>query len=204
MSKKNKDAALILVDIQNDFCPGGALAVKDGDAVIPVVNQLLPIFPLVVATQDWHPANHSSFKAQGGLWNPHCVQNTRGAAFPRQLEQSKIDLIFRKASAGDTDAYSGFDGVDSTGRSLDAALKNLKIKRLFIAGLATDYCVKATALDGLKKGYEVLVIEDAVRAVEVKEGDGEKALQELARKGAKIVRSTEIRRLSKTAQLAGD
>ena len=204
MAMKYKDAALILVDIQNDFCPGGALGVKDGDAIIPVVNQLLAVFPLVVATQDWHPLNHISFKAQGGIWHPHCVQNTRGAAFHPQLDQSKIATIFHKAFAKDKDAYSAFEGVDEQGNSLDAALKKAGVKKIFIAGLATDYCVKATGLDGLNAGYEVFVIEDAVRAVDVQHGDGERALKELADRGAKIVLSDSVLPRHKTAQLAGD
>lgn len=203
MSKRYKDAALVLVDLQNDFCPGGALAVQEGDAVIPVVNQLLEVFPLVVATQDWHPVDHISFTAQGGRWQPHCVQNSHGAQFHPLLEQSKIDLIIWKAFAQDRDAYSGFEGVDHKGRSMDVALKSAGVKKIYIAGLATDYCVKATALDGLKNGYEVFVIKDAVRAVEINKGDGERALQELISQGAKIISSDSILKLSKTARTSG-
>jgi nicotinamidase/pyrazinamidase len=204
MSKHYKDAALILVDIQNDFCPEGALAVQDGDEVVPVVNRLLEAFPLVIATMDWHPVNHISFKAQGGIWNPHCVQNSEGAAFHPLLEQSKIDLIFHKAFTQDKDAYSAFEGVDEQGSPLHKVLKAKAVRKIFIAGLATDYCVKETALDGLKNGYEVFVIEDAVRSVDVQEGDGEKALQEMIRQGAMLINSEMILRRRKTAQLSGD
>lgn len=204
MAKKFKDSALILVDIQNDFCPGGALGVRGGDEIISVVNQLVTAFPLVIASKDWHPANHISFKAQGGPWDPHCVQHTHGAAFHPDLDQSKIHLIFHKAISQDRDAYSAFEGVDQNGRSLDAALKALGVKIIYIAGLATDYCVKATALDGLKNGYEVVVIKDAIRGVEVNEGDSEKAIHEIAVQGAKILNSPAVLPFSKTAQIAGD
>jgi nicotinamidase/pyrazinamidase len=204
MPKHYKDAALLLVDIQNDFCPDGALAVQDGDEVVPVVNQLLEAFPLVIATKDWHPVNHISFKAQGGIWNPHCVQNSQGAAFHPLLEQDKIDLIFHKAFTQDKDAYSAFEGVDEQGSPLHEVLKAKAVRKIFIAGLATDYCVKETALDGLKKGYEVFVIEDAVRSVDVQKGDGEKALQEMIRQGAMLINSEMILRRRKTAQLSGD
>jgi nicotinamidase/pyrazinamidase len=199
-----KDAALILVDIQNDFCPGGALGVRGGDEIIPVVNQLISAFPLVIASQDWHPANHISFKAQGGPWESHCVQNSHGADFHRDLDQRNIRLIFHKAFTQDRDAYSAFEGIDQDGRSLDVALKDLGVKKIYIAGLATDYCVRATALDGLKNGYEVFVIEDAVRGVEVKEGDGMRALLEITDQGAKVLNSSAVLPIGKTAQIAGD
>src|SRR6185295_13719148 len=137
-----KDAALILVDIQNDFCPGGALAVADGDAVVKVVNRLMPHFALVVSTLDWHPANHISFREQGGPWPPHCVQNTFGAQLHPALRTELIDHTFRKATTADRDAYSEFEGMDDNHGSLDQYLKSRGVRRVYLAGLATDYCVR--------------------------------------------------------------
>jgi nicotinamidase/pyrazinamidase len=202
MSKKLKDAALVLVDIQNDFCPGGALAVAEGDQVVEVVNRLMPSFPLVVSTQDWHPANHISFKEQGGPWPPHCVQGTRGAELHPALNTEPVSYYFRKASSPDKDAYSEFEGVDENGRSLDEMLKSRNVSKLYVAGLATDYCVLATVLDGLKNGYEVYAITDAMRAVNVDPDDGRKALEEMARKGARLVSSDEIMKGSEPASAA--
>ena len=186
------DAALILVDIQNDFCPGGALAVTEGDQIVSVVNRLMPRFPLVVSTQDWHPANHISFKERGGPWPPHCVQGTRGADLHPDLKTDAIAHYFRKASSPDKDDYSEFAGTDDRGRTLDEALRSYGVKRLFVAGLATDYCVLETVLDGLKHGYEVFVVADATRAVNVKPTDGEDALQRMTESGAQLVMSDEL------------
>jgi nicotinamidase/pyrazinamidase len=203
MSKKFIQAALILVDIQNDFCPGGALAVNDGDEIVTVVNDLMPWFPLVVATQDWHPSNHNSFKEQGGAWPPHCVQNTRGAQLHPLLNQKRIDHNFRKALTKENDSYSGFDGVEENGLSLNEILKAKKMTKVFVAGLATDYCVKYTALDAIKNGYEVFVITDATRGVNVNEGDSEKALKELTRLGAHLISSQELIEKAKSASAFG-
>lgn len=189
---KFNNAALLLVDIQNDFCPGGALAVRDGDAVVPVANRLMPLFPVVVATQDWHPTDHCSFRTQGGPWPPHCVQGSPGAELHRQLDSSHITFSVRKAFTRDADAYSEFAGVDENGRSLDELLRKRGVKRLFVVGLATDYCVRATVLDGLKLGYEVTVVTDGVRAVNVKPDDGATALKEMAAAGAKLVESKDL------------
>lgn len=204
MSQQFNHTALILVDLQNDFCAGGALAVPEGDEIIEVVNQLMPLFPFIVATQDWHPSDHQSFIEQGGVWPPHCVQNTRGAQLHPALKQTSIDGYFRKAFTADNDSYSGFDGVDETGRSLNERLKQKKIERLYVTGLATDYCVKYTALDALKNGYEVFLISDAMRAVNVKDGDGERALQELIGKGAHLISSRELLELARSASASGD
>lgn len=202
--KKNmlKDAALVLVDVQNDFCPGGALAVAEGDQIVDVINRLTRIFPLVISTQDWHPVNHVSFKERGGPWPPHCVQGTRGAELHPALDTESIRHYFRKASSPDKDAYSEFEGVDEQGRTLDETLKSQGVKRIYVAGLATDYCVLATVLDGLKNGYDVYAITDAMRAVNVNPGDGEKALGEMAAKGARLVRSDEVLKGSEPASAA--
>lgn len=184
-----KDAALILVDIQNDFCPGGALAVVDGDAVVEVVNRLMPHFALVVSTLDWHPANHISFIEQGGPWPPHCVQNTFGAQLHPGLRTELINHTFRKATTADRDAYSEFEGFDENQRSLDQYLKSRGVRRVYLAGLATDYCVRATAIDALRLGYETYIVTDGVRAVNVEAGDGARALAEMQAQGARLIAS---------------
>jgi nicotinamidase/pyrazinamidase len=191
MNQQLDDTALLIIDVQNDFCPGGSLAVQDGDHVVGVINRLIPEFRFVVATLDWHQPDHVSFKAQGGPWPPHCVRGTWGAEPHPDLHKEKVDLYLRKA-APDSDAYSGFEAVDELGNSLDQVLRSHKIKRLWVAGLATDYCVRVTTLDALRAGYEVSVVTDAVRAVNVAPEDGENALREMSRNGALLVTSNEI------------
>lgn len=164
--------ALIIVDVQNDFCPGGALEVPDGDAVVPVINGVLDRFPVIVATQDWHPANHCSFVEQGGIWPPHCVAGTVGADLHPDLRADAISLRVRKATTPEADAYSGFQGTD-----LAEKLRSRGVDAVTIVGLATDYCVKATALDAKSAGFSVTVIADACRAVDVHPGDGANAIQ---------------------------
>ncbi len=175
--------ALIVVDVQNDFLPGGSLAVPDGDAVIPVLNQYIRLFTErglpVFATREMHPPNHASFKSEGGLWPPHCVPGTHGAEFASGLQlPAGVDII-SKANQPELDVYSGFQATDLTKK-----LKKLKVKRLWIGGLATDYCVLYTVLDALRLGFEVFVLEDAVRAVDVRPDDGAKAIQEMRDHGA--------------------
>lgn len=152
--------ALIIVDLQNDFCPGGALAVGEGDAVVPVINDLARQFGTVAATQDWHPRDHRSFTAQGGTWPVHCVAGTLGAELHPALDRTPIDLYIRKATTPDAEAYSGFDGTD-----LAEQLRQRGVERVYVAGLALDYCVDATALDARKAGFETYVVSDATRAV---------------------------------------
>jgi nicotinamidase/pyrazinamidase len=202
MKSQFQDTALILVDIQNDFCPGGALAVNQGDQIVPIVNRLIPEFPLVISTQDWHPANHISFKPRGGPWPPHCVQGTRGAELHPDLKTDTIAYYFRKASSPDRDDYSEFAGKDDRGRSLDETLKSHGVKQLYVVGLATDYCVLETVLDGIKYGYEVYPVTDAMRAVNVNLDDGEKALQKMAGSGAHLVTSDEVINLAGSAAKA--
>ena len=196
MSVELADAALILVDIQNDFCPGGALAVKDGDKIVEPVNKLISRFPLVISTQDWHPANHISFVQQGGPWPPHCVQGTTGAELRADLNTTKIAHYFRKASSPKKDDYSEFAGKDDQGRSLDEVLASKGVTRLYLVGLATDYCVLETVLDGLKHGYEVYAVTDAMRAVNVDPNDGNKALQKMESSGAHLVTSDQVLNLA--------
>ena len=185
--------ALIIVDMQQDFLPGGALAVPDGDAVIPVINQYaaefsrrgLPVF----ATRDWHPQDHCSFQEQGGPWPPHCVAGTPGAEFPPTLELPQDTIIIHKATSPAPDAYSGFQGTN-----LEALLRERGCRRVFVAGLATDYCVRATVLDALKADFDAVLLEDAVRAVNVQPGDGDRAIEEMKAAGARTAGSTGILR----------
>ena len=196
MDSRLIEGALILVDIQNDFCPGGALAVSGGDQIVPVINKLIPHFSLVVSTQDWHPANHISFKERGGPWPPHCVQGSRGADLHSDLKTDTVAYYFRKAATPDKDDYSEFAGRDDEGRTPDEVLKGHGVKKLYVVGLATDYCVLETVLDGLKLGYEVYAVTDAMRAVNVAPDDGDQALRKMSDKGAKLVHSDEVLNLA--------
>lgn len=190
ISLQNGDA-LIAVDVQNDFLPGGSLAVPQGDAVVPALNRYLAAFAAralpVFATRDWHPAGHCSFLARGGIWPPHCVAATPGAAFASALALPPTAVIISKADTPDADSYSGFGGTD-----LAARLRAARALRLFIGGLATDYCVLNTVKDALAEGFEVLLLADAIRAVEVKPGDGARAQFEMLQLGARPVRYEEL------------
>jgi len=179
--------ALIVVDVQNDFCPGGALPVPQGDQVVPVINRIAPLFPFVVATQDWHPPHHVSFRERGGPWPPHCLQGSRGAEFHPHLNVREIDVVVQKATQPDKDAYSGFEGTN-----LEEILRENNIRRVFITGLATDYCVRATALDALKAGFETFIVTDAVRGVDAEPGDSERALREVEEAGGALVNSQNL------------
>jgi nicotinamidase/pyrazinamidase len=202
MTREFDDAALILVDIQNDFCPGGALAVKEGDQIIEPVNKLISRFPLVISTQDWHPANHISFTQQGGPWPPHCVQGSFGSELHADLDTGKIAHYFRKASSPDKDDYSEFAGKDDQGRSLNEVVQIKGAKRLYVVGLATDYCVLETVMDGLKYGYEVYAVTDAMRAVNVAPDDGTKALRKMEAAGAHLVTSDQVLNLAGSGKSA--
>jgi len=186
----DKQTALVVVDIQNDFCPGGALPVKDGDKVVPVLNKYIERFRKagapILFTRDWHPPDHSSFKAQGGPWPPHCVQNSEGAKFHPDLYIPPEGEVLSKADKKD-EAYSFFKGTD-----LAQKLKERGIKRLLVGGLATDYCVKETVSDGLKYGFEVVHLDDASKGVNVNPDDSERALQEMVAKGAKRIRLQDL------------
>jgi nicotinamidase/pyrazinamidase len=177
--------ALLVVDVQNDFCPGGALAVPEGDKVVPVINRLMPFFALVIASKDWHPKETVHFKK----WPPHCVQNSSGAEFHPGLDASKIQKIFLKGTRDRDDGYSAFE---ATSGDLAGFLRGKGVDSLYMAGLATDYCVKASALDAVKNGFQTYVVQDAVAAVNVKPEDGPKALEEMKRAGVKLVSSSEI------------
>ncbi|HEY9403141.1 MAG TPA: nicotinamidase [Pyrinomonadaceae bacterium] len=194
----NNNSALILIDIQNDFCPGGSLAVKEGDAVVPLVNELQKHFDLIVATKDWHPVGHSSFAS---LWPPHCVQGTAGAEFVAGLDTSRVARVFLKGTDVEIDSYSGFfDNEHRRATGLGDYLKERGVSDVFIAGLATDYCVKFSALDARMLGFDTTVVADACRGVEVHEGDTARAIEEMAAAGVRI---TESRRLLDARQASG-
>jgi len=185
--------ALIVVDIQRDFCPGGALPVTDGDKIIPAVNELvrgfekagLPIF----FTRDWHPRNHVSFRANGGPWPPHCVRNTPGASFHPSLAIPTDAVVIDKGTLQGEDAYSGFQGTD-----LARKLHGLHVKQIYVAGLATDYCVKNTVLDGEAQGFETYVITDCVRGVNLKRTDSATAFRAMLSRGARQTTSGRLLR----------
>jgi nicotinamidase/pyrazinamidase len=176
--------ALVVVDLQNDFTPGGALAVSEGDAIIVRINELAASgdYALVVATRDWHPPNHGSFAAQGGPWPVHCVAGTPGAELSPALDETHVDIVIDKGTDPQTEGYSGFEGTP-----LAQLLREHHIDRVTIVGLATDYCVKHTALDALREGFEVTVDSAGVRGVEVAPGDSERALDEVRAAGGVVV-----------------
>jgi nicotinamidase/pyrazinamidase len=204
---------LVLVDIQNDFLPGGPLAVPEGDKVIPIANNLQPLFPLVVATQDWHPASHGSFAENHlgkkvfehielsglpqTLWPVHCVQNTKGAELAATLNRDRITKVFPKGTDPDVDSYSGlFDNDHRKSTGLGEWLKAQGVKHVFVCGLATDYCVKFTALDAAQMGFKTSFIEDASRGVSLHPNDVRNAIAEMKRAGVGIVQSDELMKLN--------
>lgn len=178
--------ALIVVDLQNDFLPGGALGVPEGERVLPVVGRYLRLFHErglpIFATRDWHPPRHISFRERGGAWPPHCIAGTPGASFAPGLLLPPGTTVISKADSPDKDAYSGFQGTD-----LAARLRGARVSRVFVGGLATDYCVLETVKDALDAGFETVLLSDACRAVDVKPGDGAAAEDEMRRRGARAV-----------------
>jgi nicotinamidase/pyrazinamidase len=182
--------ALVVVDVQNDFCPGGSLAVPEGDAVVPVLNEYIgravgasiPIF----VSRDWHPEQTAHFATYGGQWPPHCIQGTHGAEFHPELRVPPEALIASKGLHYYDEGYSVIDARLADGRDLLAALREMGITRLYVGGLATDYCVRATVLDALAERYDVVVLVDASRAVNLNPGDGERAQQAMAEAGAAV------------------
>lgn len=201
--------ALILVDIQNDFCPGGALAVRDGDAVVEVANLLIPKFELVVATQDWHPADHKSFASQhdgvevGGqftlgdlpqiAWPDHCVQGSLGAEFHRDLNMDQVNRVFQKGTDLQIDSYSGFfDNGHKKSTGLGDFLKEQGVRKVVVMGLATDYCVKFTALDAVGLGFETSLVLDGCRGVNLEDGHTEAAVGEMKSASIKVLKSNDF------------
>jgi nicotinamidase/pyrazinamidase len=185
MSDQSKKA-LIVVDVQNDFCPGGSLAVAHGDEVVAPLNKLIGEFldhgELVFKTRDWHPAKTKHFQAYGGIWPVHCVQDTHGSEFHQDLSDDPRATIVSKGMNESADGYSGFDGTN-----LGQVLREEDISEVWVGGLATDYCVKHTVLDALREGFEVKALADAMRAVNVNPDDGAKAIEEMREAGAEIV-----------------
>jgi len=201
--------ALILVDIQNDFCPGGALAVANGDEVVPVANKLAHRFDLVVATQDWHPRDHGSFAANHPgtepgqvidldgldqvLWPVHCVQGSDGAAFRADFDTRWVNEVFRKGTDPGIDSYSGFyDNGHRQATGLADYLREKGVGAVYVLGLATDYCVKFTALDAVSAGFDTYLVEDGCRAVELQEGDAERAIDRMREAGVTVLASTDL------------
>lgn len=201
--------ALIIVDVQNDFIPGGALAVKEGDQVVPMINSIQEKFDFIVATQDWHPADHGSFAAnhegkrigefidlngvQQILWPVHCVQGSEGADFHPMLNKERWRAVFQKGTNPLVDSYSGFFDNNRQGDTgLSSFLKSEGVDEIFVCGLATDYCVKFTVLDGMEEGFKVRLIADATRAVNLHPDDYEKSIKEMGEKGTEIVSSGDL------------
>jgi nicotinamidase/pyrazinamidase len=191
--------ALLVTDFQNDFTPGGALAVEGGDEIGVPINELADRFDFVVATRDWHPPDHGSFvgvdvdhdKWEGtdppSIWPVHCVQGTPGAELHSSLDRTKLDLVLDKGQDPNSQGYSSFHGS-----GLAEVLRERGVDRLYVTGLTTDYCVKNSVLDALREGFEVVVVEDAIRAVNVEPGDGERALEEMRDAGAEVTTSAEV------------
>lgn len=176
---------LLIVDVQNDFCPGGALAAPNGDEVVPVINKIMDKFDLVVASKDWHPKESVHFEN----WPLHCIRGTKGAEFHPDLRTDNIQQVFLKGTEGEDDGYSAFE---ATNVNLEEYLKDHNTDRLYICGLTTDYCVKDTALSAVQAGFETYVIEDAIRPVNVNPGDGDEALRQMKDAGCQIVTSMNL------------
>lgn len=206
MSRKNRGRALLVVDVQNDFCPGGSLAVEQGDQVVPVINALMSGFSLVVATQDWHPPDHVSFASShaghkpldvvqaGGirqvLWPDHCVRGTRGADLHPRLDAARVGLLLRKGMRPALDSYSAFFENDRrTDTGLRHYLTGLKVGEVVVCGLATDYCVLSSAMDARRLGFHVTLVSDACRGVNFPEGSLSRALQAMKDAGVRVVTS---------------
>ncbi len=193
-------SGLIIVDVQKDFTPGGALAVPEGDKIIPTINKYIEEFKKaggkVFATRDWHPENHISFKERGGPWPPHCVQNTEGAEFHPDLKLPEDVEVVSKAYEPDKEAYSGFDGTD-----LEERLRRYGIEKVFVCGLATDYCVKNTVLDAVSRGFETFLLTDAIKGIDVNPGDSERAIEEMKQKGAKLLNLDDLERVGVREEL---
>ena len=182
--------SLIVIDVQSDFCPGGSLAVDHGDEIVPVLNRAIEAFDRanlpIFFTRDWHPPDHCSFKSQGGIWPTHCVRDTPGAEFYRDLLVPGRAAVIDKGTEPDRDAYSGFDGTD-----LADKLRRSGVTEVFLGGLATDYCVKETALDALRAGMTVNLMLDCVKGVNLRKGDSQDAIRTLASRGVRISDSKE-------------
>ena len=182
--------ALVIVDVQNDFCPGGALGVPDGDRVVPVLNKYIEKFAHagipIFFTRDWHPPRTTHFNTDGGTWPPHCVQGSKGAEFHPALQLGSYTTVLSKGMAVDRDSYSGFEAVDSRGLSLGEILRQSEINRIYVGGLATDYCVKQTVLDGIAQGFQVVLLQDGVAGVNLQPEDSDQAVEAMVKAGVVV------------------
>lgn len=192
----DRQPALLIIDLQNDFCPGGALAVPEGDTIVPVVNHAIDHFSArrfpIIASRDWHPAETTHFKAFGGIWPPHCVQGTMGAAFHPALRLPPEAIIVSKGTDSNRDDYSAFRARDEQGVSLSALIARLGVIEVYVCGLATDYCVKETVLEARQCGISVTVLTDAVRGVDLSPGDSLRALETMCTAGAKSATTADL------------
>ena len=183
-----KKSALIVVDVQNDFCPGGALGVRGGDQIVPVLNRYIEKFSQVrlpiIATRDWHPEKTNHFKSGGGPWPAHCIRQTQGAEFHADLKLGEEAVVVSKGTAPDEDGYSAFQARDVSGTTLAELLRRSGVETIYIGGLATDYCVKYTVLDGLQHGFRAVVLGDAIRGVDLDPNDSRRALNDMSAAGA--------------------
>jgi nicotinamidase/pyrazinamidase len=179
--------ALLIIDFQNDFTSGGALEVPDGDDIAGPVKRLADRFDVVAATRDWHPPDHASFQELGGPWPVHCVRGTHGAEFHPAMEDIDLDAVVDVGQGRDDEGYSGFENSD-----LARILRDHEADQVYVCGLATDYCVRASAIDACREGFDVTVVEDAVRGVEVKPGDSERAFRDMREAGARVATSDEV------------
>jgi len=192
MSKLKLKKALLIVDVQNDFCPGGSLAVPKGEQIISILNKYLSLFKKnklpIFASRDWHPEKTKHFKEYGGLWPKHCVENSKGAEFHSKLKLPKETIILSKGMDSEKDSYSAFQAFDSNGTEFINLLKIFGVDELFVGGLATDYCVKSSVLDALKLGFKVKLLIDACRGVDINPTDSQQAIKEMISSGARIVK----------------
>ena len=181
--------ALLIIDFQNDFCPGGALAVEGGDEIAAPIKRLAESrrFDVVAATRDWHPPDHASFETEGGPWPVHCVQGTPGAELHPVMAEIDVDAVVDVGREREDEGYSGFEKSD-----LAQILRSRGVDRVFVCGLATDYCVRASTIDACREGFDTTLVEDAVRAVDVEPGDGERAIEEVRAGGAKVTSSEDL------------
>jgi nicotinamidase/pyrazinamidase len=186
-----KKIALLVVDVQNDFCPGGALGVPEGDKIVPAINKYINFFTKkklpILLTRDWHPVQTKHFKPFGGIWPVHCLQNSKGAAFHPELKIPKGAIFLYKGMDSQQDSYSAFHAEDERGMSLLHLLKLFGVQQIYIAGLATDYCVKFSSADAIKYGFKVKILIDAIKGVNLKPDDSEKAIQKMVKNGAKKI-----------------
>ena len=187
----DEHSVLLIGDVQVDFCPGGALPVPCGDQIIPTINATVRLFHShtypIIAIRDWHPVSHCSFTDQGGRWPTHCVQGSKGAQFHPDLLVLPATTVVSKATEPEREAYSGFDGT-----SLEERLRDLRIERLYVTGLATDYCVRQTVLDALRLGFQVVVLEDAIKGIDAAPGDSSRAIADMRTAGAIVAQSSAI------------